>query len=147
MHHAPARRVDPEEVAVSPKRTIQRFLNAGLVAVALLALSGCLAYYEPGYGAGVYVDHVPRGSIVFRYRGHPHYFHDGRFYRRHTRGYAVIDLPRGAVLPRLPRGGRSYRRHGVEYKEYRGVVYERVERGRERGYKVRGRARGRRGHR
>lgn len=130
---------------MSVRRAYRHWMTLSATSAAVVVLSGCFATYGRGYRTGVRVDHVPRGSIVFEYRGHPHYYHDGRFYRRHDRGYQVIVAPRGAVLPRLPRGGRTYRRHGVEYKEYRGIRYERVERGGDRGYRVRGKVRGGRG--
>ncbi len=118
------------------------------MSLALLPAAGaCTPHYGPGVSARVHVFHqLPRGHVSFVYGGHRHFFHDGRFYRRHSRGYVVVAPPRGAVLPRLPRGGRSYRRGKAEYKEYRGVVFERLERGRRGGYRVEGRRReGRRG--
>ena len=122
-------------------------LGLGL-ALALLPLAGaCAPHYGVGVSAGVHVvHHLPRGHVSFLYRGHRHYFDGGRFYRRQGRRYVVVAPPRGAFLPRLPRGGRSYRRGGAEYKEYRGgVVFEREDRGRRKGYRVRGRRDDRRG--
>ena len=109
------------------------------VALALLPLAGaCAPHYGPGFSAGVHlVHHLPRGHVTFMYQGHRHYFDGGRFYRRHGRRYVVVGAPRGAFLPRLPRGGRSYRRGGAEYKEYRGAVFQREDRGRRKGYRVR----------
>ncbi|MGI9627466.1 MAG: DUF6515 family protein [Longimicrobiales bacterium] len=134
---------------------------------ALIALSGCASggyyddyddyddygyydeYQEPRgrYSLGLVIETLPRGYVSFRYGGSPHYFYDGRFYRRHRRGYVVVAPPRGAHLRRLPRGARSYRRGNAEYKEYRGVVYERARKGRRDGYRVKGRTERRDGQR
>ena len=137
---------------MSVSQSSRRRVGMGIAVFALFALTGCHSHYrgdrgwDAGYYAAGYVDRLPRGYVTFRYDGRPHYFHDGRFYRRGARGYVVVRPPRGAFLRRLPRGARSYRRGGVEFKEYRGVEYERVREGRRRGYRVKGRA-GRRGRR
>ena len=125
---------------------LKRAVGTGAVSLALFVTSGCSAHYGRAYSAGVVIDYLPHGYVTFHYGGSPHYYYDGYFYRRHRRGYVIVAPPRGVFLRRIPRGARSYRRGGVEYKEYRGVEYERVGKGRNRGYRVKGR-RGRRGRR
>ncbi|NNF26434.1 MAG: hypothetical protein HKN73_04320 [Gemmatimonadetes bacterium] len=113
-------------------------LGLGMALALLLVAAACAPHYGAGVSAGVHVvHHLPRGHVSFVYRGHRHYFDGGRFYRRQGRGYVVVAAPRGAFLPRLPRGGRSYRRGRAEYKEYRGAVFQRDDRGRRKGYRVR----------
>lgn len=123
-------------------RSDLRILGPLFLGVVLMVLSGCVSggHYGRGYSAGFVVEALPYGYVSFRHGGYPHYFHDGRFYRRHRRGYVVVAPPRGAYLRRLPRGARSYRQGNAEYKEYRGVVYERSGKGRRSGYRVKGRA-------
>lgn len=127
-------------------RKLPGALAALALASAVVSTSACHAHYGAEYSLGYVTSRLPHGYISLRYDGYPHYFYDGLFYRQHRRGYVVVSPPLGAFLRRLPRGARAYRRGGVEYKEYRGVEYERVKKGRDRGYRVRGRA-GRRGGR
>ena len=94
--------------------------------------------------AGVVITDLPYGYVELYHGGGYYYFHDGYFYRPHRRGYIRVSPPRGAIIPRLPSRARRYRRGRTEYKEYRGVRYERIRDGRNRGYRVRGKAQNRR---
>ena len=126
------------------RRTAKRLAMTGVVSALALVSSGCYASFGRGYSAGVVITDLPYGYVELYHGGGYYYFHDGYFYRPHRRGYIRVSPPRGAIIPRLPSRARRYRSGRTEYKEYRGVRYERIRDGRNRGYRVRGKAQNRR---
>ena len=114
----------------------------GALVVLLFLGTGCYGHYGGGgYAAGVVISSLPYGYYDFYFGGARYYYSDGYYYRPHRRGYVRVGPPRGAIIPRLPARARRYRQGRTEYKEYRGVRYERVRDGKKRGYRIRGRAR------
>lgn len=81
---------------------------------------------SPGRPAPGIISRLPNGYGKANYRGRPYYFHRGRFYRPHGRGYVVVPPPRRLIVPWLPIGCATLLLAGITYYTYLGVYYQRV---------------------
>ena len=72
------------------------------------------------------VNNLPKGHGKVKYKGRPYYFHGGRYYRPHGRGYVVVPPPRRMIVPRLPIGFATLVIAGITYYSYLGVYYQQV---------------------
>jgi hypothetical protein len=86
--------------------------------------------HQPGHPQGRpapgFVNQLPPGHGRIQFKGHPYYYHGGRYYRPHGRGYVVVTPPRRMIVPRLPLGFATLVLAGITYFTFMGIYYQRV---------------------
>lgn len=75
---------------------------------------------------GKFVGQMPAGSRIVRVGSHPYHYHGGVFYRKGSKGFAVVRAPIGAVVARLPIGFATLVVGGITYFAFANVYYRKV---------------------
>lgn len=79
-----------------------------------------------GHHHGHVMPRLPAGFISIRLGAGPHYYHGGRFYRPHHRGFVTVAPPIGCIVLGLPIGYRTVVSAGMTFYLADGVYYRRV---------------------
>ncbi len=71
----------------------------------------------------VRINHLPAGHVRISINNHPHYYHNGIFYRAHSSGFVVTRAPLGARIKVLPIGYATIHIGPIPYYYYYGTYY------------------------